>query len=408
MNLKSLKRLLGAVVLGLSLSAASPVLAQRDSLRPEVGKPLQDAQKLIQSKQFKQALKPIDQAEAVGKLTDYEAFVIAQMRGAAYSGAGDAVKAATAFEQVLDANRLPKEEALKIMEGVAGSFYRARNYAQAVNWLNRYRQAGGGRVEVLELIPQAHYLAGDYAAAARVAAEQVQATEAAGQRPDEDSLRLLASAYAQAADMRGYAQALERLVRHYPKAEYWTDVIQRTAAQPGFSRKLDLDTYRLRLAAGTMASATDYMEAAQLAMQEGLPGEALDFLQRGTAAKVLGVGAAADVERQQRLRKLVESKRAEDRATIASTAADAKAAGGDALFRTGLAYVTYGDTAKGLSMMEHSAKQGPLQAPGHARLRLGYAYFLAGDQARAVQAFRKVRGDDGAAALARLWILAVR
>ena len=72
----SLTRLLTAAVLGLSLTlSAGPALAQKESLRPAVGKPLQEAQKLVQAKKFKEALGPIGEAEKVGGLTEYEAFV---------------------------------------------------------------------------------------------------------------------------------------------------------------------------------------------------------------------------------------------------------------------------------------------------------------------------------------------
>lgn len=398
-------RLLHSLILGAVLAFSVPALqAQKDALRPEVGKPLQDAQKLIQSKQFKQALPAIDRAEAAGKLSDHERFVIAQMRGAAYTGAGDAVKAAAAFEQVLDAKRLPAEDAQNIAEAIVGTYYRAKDYPRAIQWIERYRAEGGRKAQVLGLAPQAHYLAGDYAQASRLAASGIAATEKAGGKPDETLIKILAASAQKNQDTDGYTRALEKLVRHYPTPQYWADVIQRTAARPGFSRHLDLDTYRLMRATGNLDDVRKYMDAVQLAIQAGLPGEAREILDEAYQKKVFGAGEAADIERQSRLKALVDKRYAEDRKIIAETDADAAAAAtGDPLVKTGLAYVTYGDAAKGLPMMEQGIAKGQLKYPEHARLHLGYAYHRAGEPAKASKVFQEIKGDDGAADLARLW-----
>ena len=41
----------------------------------------------------------------------------------------------------------------------------------------------------------------------------------------------------------------------------------------------------------------------------------------------------------------------------------------------------------------------------HAKLQLGYAYHLAGQNQKAIQVLKTVQGTDGAAALARLWVI---
>jgi hypothetical protein len=41
----------------------------------------------------------------------------------------------------------------------------------------------------------------------------------------------------------------------------------------------------------------------------------------------------------------------------------------------------------------------------HAKLQLGYAYHLAGQNQKAIQVLKAVQGADGAAALARLWVI---
>lgn len=402
MLLRSIRFLLLALGLGAMLASVPATAA--DSLRPEVATPLQQAQKLIQAKKFKEAIKPIDQAEAVGGLTSYESFIIAQMRGSALAGVGDAAGSAAAFEKVLASKRLPPEDQLRITEAVAGTYLRARNYPKAIEWTEAYRDAGGRRPETLGYLAQAYYFAGNYKKATEEASKLIAATEKAGGKPAEDDLKLLISAQAKNEDATGYAQTMEKMVRYHPSQEYWNDAIRRAAAKPGFSRNLELDMYRLLRATGNMTKADDYMQAAQLASLAKLHGEAKSLLDEGYEKKLLGTGTAADTERQNRLKTLVEQKVAEDRATIATADADMSAAAtGDPLVKTGMAYVTYGDTTKGLSMIEQGLKKGQLKFPDQSRLQLGYAYYLAGQKSKARDALKDVKGTDGAADLAQLW-----
>ena len=392
------------LTLALALAVLSPCLSAKDQLRPAVGKPLQDAQKLMKDGQASAALAEIDKAARVGKLSDYESFIITQMRGSALSAAGKPVAAAVEFEKVLAAGRLPQDEALRIREALVGTYLRAKQYPKAIQAIQAYEKAGGSRPDVLAYLPQAYYLAGDFPQAATESAKRIQAMEKAGKKPTEQQLQIFASSYAKSGNMKGYSQALERMVRYYPKPQYWADVIQRTARKPGFSRSLDLDVMRLLRATDNLKAETEYMEMAQLALQANLPGEAKAIVEEGARKKILGQGDARSQERQGRLKKLITDRIAEDRKTMAAADAEiARAATGDPLVRQGLAYVTYGNHEKGLKMMEQGIAKGGLKAPDIAKLHLGYAYFLAGDKAKANDSLKSVGGSDGSRDFARLW-----
>lgn len=399
----SLSRLLSAAVLGLGLLMVPGAHAAKDQLSPAVGKPLQEAQSLMKDRNYKDALVAIAQAEPLAT-SDYEKFVLAQMTGAAKAGAGDELGAAQAFETVIASGRLPPEENLKITEDIVHTFLRAKNYPKALGWLNKYKAAGGSKPDVLALGPQIQYLSGDYKKAGQDAAAAILAAEKIGQKPSEEQIKLMASSLEMQKDLVGYTQALEKLVRYYPTPAYCALVIQRTATKPGYSHNLDLDMYRLLHATDNLTKAKDIMEAAQLAIQAGLPGEAKGYLDEGFGRKILGVGEPRDTERQKRLQTLVEKKYAEDKKIIASTDKQVAAApSGDPAVKTGLAYLTYGEKDKGLAMMEAGIKKGQLKAAEHSKLHLGYAYYKAGDKAKAQAALKAVGGKDGSADFAKLW-----
>ena len=398
-----------ALSLALSLSVVAGSSVAEDLLRPAVGKPLQAARDSLGKGKPKRALEQIEEARSVGKLSEYEQFVIAQMRGAALSAAGRPTAAAGEFEKVLAAGRLPAGEQLQVREALVGAYLRAKQYDKAVRAIKAYQSEGGTKAEVLAYLPQAYYLAGDYRQAASESARRIRELEKAGKRPSQQQLKLYASCYAKLDDMRGYRRALEKMVRHHPEPGYWADLIQRTARQPGFSKALELDTLRLLRATGNLASATAYMEMAQLAVQAGLPGEARSIIDEGYARGILGRGDAKQTERQGRLKKLVEERVAEDRATMAAADQEvASAASGDPLVRQGLAYVTYGEAAKGIEMIQAGIAHGKLESPARAQLQLAYALQLAGRRDAALKAFRQVGEGEGARDLARLWRLFLR
>jgi hypothetical protein len=146
------------------------------------------------------------------------------------------------------------------------------------------------------------------------------------------------------------------------------------------------------------------MEAAQLALQAGFPMEAQGFVNEGYQKKLLGVGVGADAARQQRLRELIAKKLAEDKTTLAEGEKAALAHGtADALVNTGFNLVTYGQAGRGLPLIVQGIKKGGLKYPDQARLHLGYAYLLAGQNAAALKAFAGIQGKDGSRQLGNLW-----
>ena len=98
---------------------------------------------------------------------------------------------------------------------------------------------------------------------------------------------------------------------------------------------------------------------------------------------------------------------AEVRAGIDARAADAaKARDGNALVQVGQVYVSMGQADKGVALIEQGIAKGGLRRPEDAKLRLGQAQLQAAQaKSKAAATLRSVQGSDGAADIARLWIL---
>jgi hypothetical protein len=391
----------------LSLGWGAAAMAQSDGLRPEVGKPLQAAQELIKSQRFKEALVKIRDADAVSGKTTNEAYMVERMRLAAASGLGDVDTASRSFEAAQATGRLSAADRLRMLESLAISAYRAKDYARAMGFGQRYVKDGGTSSSVRAVLIQSQYLTGDFAGTVRELQQEVQATEKAGGTPTEERLTLLLNAAQRLNDPNVLVMALEKLVTYHPKKAYWADLISRVQRKPSYSDRLALDAYRLQLATGGMATANDFMEMAQLAVQAGLPAEAVKVVERGFAERILGVGDQA--ERHQRLRDLVLKRAKESQESWPALEAEAVAAKeGDALVNLGLNQVFAGQSAKGLALIQQGMNKPKLKRPEDAKLHWAVALVVAGDVAAAQSKLKSVSGVDGSADLARLWTLQLR
>ena len=386
-----------------------PAAQAQESARPEIGTPVKAAGDLLRANKFKEALAKLRETDSVANKTPYEIYVIESTRGSAASGAGDNATATRSFETAINSGKAPAATQLKMVEALAGTYYRAGDYASSLKWGARYFRDGGTSGQIRTLMIQAYFQSGDFANAAKESLLDIQADEKSGRAPSEEKLQLLANSYLRQKNQNGYIATIEKLLNYYPRKSLWADIISRLQKKPGFSDRLSLDVYRLQLATGNLSATQDFMEMTQLALQAGLSGEAKKIVDSGYASGALGKGT--DVERQKRLRTLVEKKVAEDTAMFAASKDEATARAakdGNDLVALGYNLVGNGQTAKGISLMEEGIKKGKLKRPEDAKLHLGIALLQAGQKAKGAQVLRSVQGNDGASDLANLWIIQSR
>jgi hypothetical protein len=385
-----------------SALAQEPGASSGPTVRPEIGKPIQAAIELLKSKKGKEALAKVREAQAVGERTPYENYLVERVLGQAAATAGEPAIAARAFENVATSPTSPEGERRQFLAAAASQYYLVKNYAKTTELAARYFKEGGTEKSMRTIYVQALYLGNDFAGAAKELMKDIEA-EGDNKAPSEEQLQLLASSCSQTKDAACSGKAMEMLVAYYPKREYWLSVIYGIASRPGFSERLALDLARLKIETGTMRGAEEYLDAAQLSLQEGFPMEAVRIIDKGYASGVLGTGAEA--ARHKRLKDMAAKNLADDKKALAREESQSGAAkDGRALFNEGFNYVLLGKPEQGLALMEKGIRDAKaFRRLEHAKLQLGYAYHLAGQNQKAIQIWKTVQGADGAAALARLW-----
>ena len=401
-----MRALLAAVSIALACAVASAQEnAKGQTVRPEIGKPLQAAIELLKGKKGKESLQKLKETDAVADKTAYESYLIERVRGQAGAMAGEPGMAARSLEAAANSSAAPAADRLSLLAGAAGQYYLAKEYAKSADQASRYLKDGGSDPALRTLYVQALYLGNEFAQAGKELSALIESQEQGGKAATEEQLQLLASTCLKQRDTACYAGALEKLLTRYPKPDYWLSAIYELTRSSGFPSRHALDVARLKLMTHTMRSTAEYFEAAQLSLQEGYPAEAKEIIDRGYAAGLLGTGAEAD--RHRRLRDMAAKAFAEDTKSLGQDdGAAAAAKDGNLLINTGFNYVLRGKTDKGLAMMEQGLRKGGLKHPEDGRLRFGIAQALAGLGQQAAQTLATVRGTDGTAELARLWAVA--
>lgn len=390
---------------GLSLMGAAQAQAK---VSPELGKHLTAVQGLLKGGKYKEAQAKLRDAEGVANRSADENAIIERLRIAAAQGAGDPDSMVRGYEALKAAGKLGGSENLQYLEAIAGTYARNNANAQALNWANRYFKEGGTSANVKAIQTRSQFMSGDMGAVIKDTLAEINAAEKAGQAPSKDKLGLLMSAAERAKDQNAYSLGVEKLLTYYPSKEVWAAAISGVQQKKGFSDRLVLDVYRLRLATGNMRGEADYMDMSQMAAQAGYADEGMKVVEAGFAAGALGQGK--DAARHQRLKDFMVKRVAAVKAAHAAAVAAAQEikSDGNALIPLGLAQAQRGDVKGGIALIEEGIAKGNLKRDDDAKLALGLAHFLGGESAKAQAAWRSVKGNDGAAEIARLWVIHTR
>jgi hypothetical protein len=385
-------------------TAAGPASAQeKQTVSKAVAKTLQAAQEATKKNNWKECLAKTREAEAAANKTPYDNFAVSELTGFCAIRLTDYATAARALEAGLESGFLAQDQVPSRVRALSQVNYQLKNYPKAIEFGNRAIKGGFADADIFTLVAQAYYIQGDYKTTKSFVGNWVEDTSKRGQKPREGALQLLLSSCIKLDDGACTTDALERLVDHYPKDEYWQNLM-RAMFRAGGSDAVMLNIYRLAAEVNAMRRPEDYTEMAQLAIEQGLPGEAQSVLEKAFAAKIFT--DQRDIDRNTRVLNTAKTQAAQDRASLASDdKAAAAAKTGEADVRVGMAYLSYGQVPQALTAIQRGIGKGGLKNAADAQLALGIAQLRAGNMAEAAKAFKSVKGDPTLERLGHLWAL---
>ncbi len=371
----------------------------------EVATPAQEAQALMQQKKWKEAIDKLEGANKVANKTPFETYVVNLFLFQCYASVQDTANAVKSFETSQASGEMDAATASTITKQIMGSYYGAKNYPKAIEYAQKILKDSPNDADTLLIVAQANYLQSNYKGTVEGAKAAIKVAQASGKPPTESLLGLWMSADYKLENNVGVIAALEQLVTLYPKEDYWRDLVRlNQVALKGGSTKTNLDVAMIKSYLGLMKSSDEYIDAAQLALQEGLPGTAKALMESGVKAGVLGQGASKD--RETRLLTMATTQAKTDEGSLAKGVSEASnQKTGDALVKFGEAYASYGQYDKAVETIQAGITKTPTNADD-AKLRLGIAYIQGGKRQQGLDAFKGITAGTPSAQVARLWSLA--
>jgi tetratricopeptide (TPR) repeat protein len=286
--------------------------------------------------------------------------------------------------------------------------YQLKNWDNVVAYGNKAIEGGEGGDDVRQMIGQAFYLQGKCREASASMNDRIQRAEREGRRPEEQAMLLVRQCAEKSGDVAMQGRMLDKLLTYYPKPDYWALSINSLRKAAGPDDRLTLQIYRLMSDVGALKVAAHYGEMAQIANEQGFPGEAVSILEQAISKGVFT--EQRDKERNTRFldaaRKLADGQKA----ALAKAEAEAIAAPtGTLLAAVGSGYLfNLGDAAKATSLLSQAVSKGSLKNANDTYITLGLAHWRMKNVAEAERAFAKVSKEDSYERLARFWALHVR
>jgi tetratricopeptide (TPR) repeat protein len=383
-----------------AIAADAPKKATaQQKIGPKMIKPLKAAQDAIGAKNWEAAIASLTEAQAIEPKTPYEAFMVdelgwyARLQAKDYKGAEESLARAVSSGFVSEADVPQRYKALAQIN------YQLQDYAKAVEYGNKYLATAPGSADIGALVAQSKFLQDDFAGA-RAAVDQITAGQS---KPDEQLLLIGLRSNYELKDRPGTVRSLESLVRHYPSAKYWEDLLNNQLYETKSDRDLRA-LYRLIADTQTMNRPEEYSEAASTLMTGGFPTEARKLLERGVAA---GAFQGESLSRAQAdLARAKSGADADGKELPGADQALAAAKSGNEMIAMGKLFFSVGEYGKAADAIQKGLAKGGVTDADDANMLLGIAHARAGKSTDALGAFDAVK-DAKLAEVARLWKLHV-
>jgi hypothetical protein len=387
---------------------AAPVrAADQPQVSRELAKPLKAAQEALTAKQYAEAIAKSKEANAIPSKSAYDQYIINEFLLAAYAGQNNYAEAAGYIETNQSSPYTAAGVRQQRVKTLMALYYQLKNYAKVAEFGAQARANGDHSSDTLQLVANSAYLQGRYKEAMNAMLELVNRADDSGGRPDEKSLKFVWDCANRLNDNATAGRTVEKLVTYYPKPDYWKFAMVSLLKAKGSDDRLTLNIYRLMSDVSILERPSDYTDAAQIALDQGNPGEAYSYLQTAFSKNVYT--EERDKSRNQRLLDSAKNKAAVDRAGIAKYEADAaRLAAGDGLVQIGAAHLGFGDAAKAEAAIAKGIAKGNLKYSDEAYLLLGIAELRQKNMDDARKAFGKVTNDAKYTRLAKLWALRAR
>ncbi len=392
-------------VSGAALAQTEACGGGKPKLTKKVDKPLGEAQKARDAKNWEEVLVKVAEAEAVPvEKSEYDLFWMNEFKGIAHANLQKFPEAVSELQAGMNSPCMTEDGKPLRAKVLMQLAYQGKDYNKAVEFGKLAVQLNPSDLEMINYLGNAYFQLDDNQNSRATMADYISKMESSGKVPEEQSYRILQTACLRLKDDNCVVEQIEKLVANYPKPAYWTDLINSLLRASRSDNEL-LNILRLADGAKVMNEPSHYTEMAQLAMAQGLPGEAQSIIEKGNQSNAF---AESQREKDHAARILADAKQAVtlDKSTLDKQDASARTKPtGEADVKLGAAYLSYGMNEKAIEALQRGIGKGSVKNPDEAGMLLGIANLRIGNKEEALKAFQTVSKNPIMVRIAKLWVL---
>ncbi len=398
-----LKRSAAAVATGVLALAITPAVAIAQTPGVVVSKqmvtPMNEARAAIIAKDWATAKARLDTASGLAKIPG-EKLAVEQLRVSLAANSGDSAGLIAAVNAIAATNLLTSADMKAYKASLPEAYLKLGDTAKSLSSSKAFLDEYGGTHEQYASLAQELFKTNDHAGAVAQVTKAIDMAKSSAGKAPEPYYMLLLRVHRATNSMDQYYAVEEQLVALYPKEAIWKELILRAQNAPNYGVAVRLDLFRVLQGAGVKLTTEQKRSAVTEAMKSGLPNEALQILESSSGE----LTSAEDQDNLKNAKRLA----AEDKTGLAKEAADALSKGTAAqLANVGEAMLSLGDNAKAIELIQAGIAKG-IADSGEldiAKLHLGIAQHRSGNSAAAKTTWGEIKADNGAAIIARNWIL---
>ena len=360
---------------------------------------LQQAQELIEAKQYDDSLARLKKLRETSDLSVYETAQIWNLSGYAYYLQENYPRAVKSYENVIAQGDLPEAMIQSTLKTLSQLYFTIENYAKALATVDRLIAAvSAPSPDVYMLKGQAHFQLQQYRRALQPIKTAIDKYRDQGRKPRENWLLLLRVCYYELSDFKNMIAILKQVITSYPKRTYVL-TLAGVYSELGDTKK-QLALTEALYDFGMMKGTHQLVNLANLYLLHNVPYKAAKILQR----EVDG-GRVESTERNLRLLSHAWYQAREDEKAVPPLA---RAAGmsdtGELFVRLAQSYINLDRWAEAVDAVRKGLTKGSVKRSDTANIMLGMALFNQQRLALARDAFKLASTDKRSAKAARQWI----
>lgn len=394
------------VILTLSILAIFPaeLLSQErkrtPALREQVYSQLSRAQQLADGDDIQGGLAVLAAVESKLKsMNSYERAMLWNFYGFMHYGQDDITTAISYFSKVVEEDPIPDALLQGTLFSLAQLALGQERYQDSLDYLAKWQQVVGGepQAKALVLRAQALYQMKRYDEALPPIVAAIEASDKAGQRPDENWYVLARAIYFELDQIDRVAEVLVQMIKHYNKAEYWVQLAG-VYAQLGEDKK-QLAVLEAAQVQGYLTKGQDILNLAQAYFVNDVPYKAAV-----TLAQAIAEGKVeANLRNLKLLAQSWVAARETDKAVAALSQAAALSDDGELDAQRAQVLLNAERNDEAMLAAEQALEKGGLKQPGNMHLVIGMAALNKADFNVALKAFAAAKQFDEVRRTATQW-----